>query len=255
MPYNIIVNLIFVLSVLGVIFMVLRRLPEAAQQHQEEASVNTVIETNHEALSDKGLPIKDISKLKQILKQIWFKVSQFLLEAKGLRHTPKINYNFQKIFTKNRDEVSSGAVKNEKYYIDLIKRNPKDYSFYDLLGQYYLNEQKLPDAINVYEYLVEHAPTQVMFWVRLGLASLYLKDWDKAQRAYTKALDLDPSHPSRFYNLALSLQGLHRYKEAVSALDKALELEPKNQKYFDLRFEMESKAKAVIPLENIHKSE
>lgn len=255
MPYNIIMNVTFLLSVLGVIFMVLRRLPEATELSREKAQEQPTLSDDHSVLSDKGLPVKESSKFKQLALKIWHKISQFLLEAKGLRHSPKIHYNFQKVFSKPQSDVKAVAVKNEKYYIDLIKRNPKDYSYYDMLGQYYLGEQKMTDAISVYEYLVDHVPTQVMFWVRLGLAALHLKEWEKAEHAYAKALDLDQSHPSRFYNLALALQGLGKYSEAVKALDKALELEPKNQKYFDLRFEMESKAKSAVPLENIHKSE
>ena len=75
----------------------------------------------------------------------------------------------------------------------------------------------------------------------------------KASEGYLKAIELDPSNPSRFYNLALSYQGMGEWKQAGSALRSALELEPQNQKYSDLLFVVDTKAKTSVPVENIHK--
>lgn len=255
MPYNTIMNITFVLSALGVILMVLRRLPEATAKVKAEKRVEIPTQTADSILEAKGLPAKAYSRSKNIAQVAWHKIWQFLLEAKGLKHTPIVNYNFQKILKNNKPDLNPPIVKNEKYYIDLIKRNPKDNSYYDMLGQYYLEEKKLEDALNVYDYLVNHAPTNALYWVRYGLTALHLQQYSIAEEAYKKAVNLDPSNPSRFYNLALSLQGQKKYSDAVKALDEALTLEPKNQKYADLRFEMESKAKTAIPLEKIHKKE
>ncbi len=247
-------NIVFVVSVLGVIFMVLRRLPEATSiQEQVKKQKEQHTEQTHSSLFSKGLPVRGYSETKQFFLLLWHRVSQFLLEAKGLKQTPKVQYNLQKAEPISNREVKPPLLKNEQYFIDLIKRNPKDYSYYDMLGQFYIDEKKMQDAISVYDYLVNHAPTEVIYWVRLGLAALYIHDYKKAENSYTKALSLDPSNPSRFYNLALSLQGQKKFAEAVIALNKALDLDPKNQKYFDLRFELESKAKNSVPLENIHR--
>jgi tetratricopeptide (TPR) repeat protein len=254
--YNIIVNIAFVGSVLAVIYMVLRRLPEATTMHHKVTQQQkAVVEQTHNSLFDKGLPVKAYSGTKKFFLLLWHRISQFLLEAKGLKQAPKVQYNFQKVAPGRKADVNPALVKSEQYFIDLIKRNPKDYTYYDMLGQFYIEEKKMTDAISVYDYLVNHAPTQVTYWVRLGLAALYIHDYAKAQMSYEKALKLDPSNPSRFYNLALALQGQKKYSEAVKALNSALELDHNNQKYFDLRFELESKAKTVVPLENIHKKE
>ncbi len=259
MPYNTIMNITFIVSIVGVILMVLRRLPEATVL-DKQAKINrqTTIESRANAgslLFAKGLPVKAYSKTKVLFKLIGHKIWQFLLEAKGLKQAPKISYNFQKVFSKIKSDATTPLVKDEKYYINLIKRNPKDDSYYDLLGQFYLEEKKMEDAQSVYEYLVSHAPTQTPYWVRLGLSSLFLKNFKKAEQAYQKAVNLDPTNPSRFYNLALAQQGLRKYTLAAASLQKALELEPKNQKYIDFHFEMESKAKVAVPLENIHKKQ
>ncbi|HMR55485.1 MAG TPA: tetratricopeptide repeat protein [Candidatus Doudnabacteria bacterium] len=248
-------NITFVLSILGVILMVLRHLPQATRDQKQikarKESASPTMAT--EALEAKGLPAQAYSRTLGVFKLIKHKIWQFVLEAKGLKQSPKISYQFQRIFNSVEGDGQQALIKNEKYYIDLIKRNPKDNTYYDMLGQYYLEHKKMNDAVSVYDYLVNHVPTEAIFWVRLGLASLYLQEYGRAEEAYTKAVKLDPTSPSRFYNLALAQQGLKKYSEAVISLTKALELEPKNSKYQDLRFEMESKAKSSIPLENIHK--
>ncbi len=255
MPYNIILNILFVLSALGLVLMVLKKLPEATSQAHTEKKQKDAKQTADEILGQKGLPAKAYSKTKAFAQVAGHKVWQFLLEAKGLKHAPKVNYNFQKVLKTVRPDVQPPIVKNEKYYINLIKRNPRDNSYYDMLGQFYLEEKKLNDALNVYDYLVNHAPTNALYWVRFGLTALHLHHYKKAEEAYRKAIDLDSSNPSRFYNLALALQGQKKYKEGAEALHQALALEPGNRKYADLAFELESKAKTAVPIEKIHKTE
>lgn len=248
-------NITFVLSAFGVILMVLRHLPQATREQKQLSAhkeANATLPSN-EALIAKGLPARAYSRSLGVLKLIKHKIWHFVLEAKGLKQSPKISYQFQRIFSTGPADTQPALIKNEKYYIDLIKRNPKDNSYYDMLGQYYIEQKKMHDAVSVYDYLVNHAPTEAIFWVRLGLASLYLQEYSRAEDAYSKAVNLDPTNPSRFYNLALAQQGLKKYSAAVQALDRALHLEPSNRKYQDLRFEMETKAKSTVPLENIHK--
>lgn len=248
-------NITFVLSAFGVILMVLRHLPQATREQKQTQArkIASAPTPSSEALLAKGLPARTYSRTLGILKLINHKIWHFVLEAKGLKQSPKISYQFQRIFHVGPSDTQPALIKNEKYYIDLIKRNPKDNSYYDMLGQYYIEQKKMHDAVSVYDYLVNHAPTEAIFWVRLGLASLYIQEYNRAEDAYMKAVKLDPSNPSRFYNLALAQQGLKKYSAAVEALDKALHLEPGNRKYQDLRFEMETKAKTTVPLENIHK--
>lgn len=255
MPYNLAANLILILSILGVIILVMRRLPQAVGEHKEEKLADTGPEVG-EVLAEKGLPTKAASRVRSLGKIVGHKVWQFALEAKGLKHAPKINYNFKRILKKDKDpETKPPIARNEDYYIELIKRHPKELVYYDQLGQFYLEARKYTDAANVYEYLTEHGPTNSSYFAKLGLAQLHDQEFAKSQEAYSQAVKLDPSHPNRFYNLALACQGQKMWRGAVRALDSALELDPENKKYADLRFEIESKGKTTVPVENIHKKE
>ena len=253
MPYNLLANLIFVASVLGIIILVFRRVPQAMQLGDE---VREEEPAPSELLSEKGLPAKAASKTKAFLKMIGHKVWQFALEAKGLKHEPKIKYNLKKIAGQEaQPEVKPPIARGEQYYIELIKRHPKDLSCYDQLGQFYIESRKYEDASNVYDYLCTHDPANGTYLARLGLSRLYMQEHKLASEAYEKAVEIDASHPSRYYNLALSYQGQRKWKKAVMALRKALELDTENNKYKDLLFELESKAKITVPVENITKKE
>lgn len=256
MPYNTLVNIIFVISAVGAIILVLRRLPEATGHVQQEKKQAELEEVPKQELREKGLPVQSFPKVKIWSQTLWHKVWQFLLEAKGLKQAPKISYGVKKILNANQTkELKTPIIKDEKYYIDLIKRNPKDLSYYDLLGDYYFDNNFYKDAANVYEYLTEQIPTKPEYWAKLGLAHLYMESFAKAEAGYQKALELDPTNPSRFYNLSLAYRGQSNYRAAVETLEKALDLEPANQKYSDLLFEMRTKAKQAVPVENIHKTQ
>lgn len=249
MPYNLVANLILIVSILAVFILVVRKLPQAVDEHTEEKLADNSGQAG-EALAEKGLPTKTASRVKAGLKVVWHKIWQFMLEAKGLKHAPKINYNFKKILKKDQEaETKKPIARGEDYYIKLIKRHPKDLGAYDQLGQFYLEARKYTDAANVYDYLAEHGPTNSSYFAKLGLAQLHEQEFAKSEAAYKQAIKLDPSHPNRFYNLALTLQGQKKWKEAVQALDAALELDSGNRKYADLRFELESKAKTSVRVE------
>jgi tetratricopeptide (TPR) repeat protein len=253
MPYNLVANLILIISILGVIIMVVRRLPQAIGENEEDRQASDSGQSV-EILAEKGLPTKTASRFKSMLQLVWYKIWHFMLEAKGLKHAPKISYNFKRILKKDQEaEVKPPIARGEDYYIKLIKRHPKELVYYDQLGQFYLEARKYNDAANVYDYLTEHATTNSSYFAKLGLAQLHDQEFAKSEEAYEQAVKLDPSHPNRFYNLALALQGQKKWKQAVKALDSALELDSGNQKYADLRFELETKAKSNI--ERIRKKE
>ncbi|MEZ4180220.1 MAG: tetratricopeptide repeat protein [Candidatus Doudnabacteria bacterium] len=258
LPYQTLVNIIFILSVVGAIVLVLRRLPEATSSQSHDASGNKnlgqsknisgAIAANKVELLNKGLPLQSLSKLKLILAKQWHWFSQFLLEAKGLKHSPKINYGVKKIASQDQlkaDDKPAVVIQDEQYYIDLIKRNPKDKTYYDLLGNFYFENKKFTDAANVYEYLTEHSPTKSEFWAKLGFANLYLQKFPPAIQAYKKSLELDPSFPGRYYNLALAYRGQEEWQLAFEAIKQAVELEANNQKYNDLMFELKTKVSSL----------
>ncbi len=244
LAFNLIFNLVFILSVLGLVVWFLRKLPEATA-NVETKNVSSNIAVSHsldKTLRSKGLPFISFSKTKNFFVVIFHKLTQFLLEAKGLKPGPKVRYNFKKILgTEKEQDKFAILVKDEGYYIQQIRKNPKNFVNYDLLGQYYIKEKKFDEAVPLYEYLTNHAPTEVSYWARLGLVSLHVKDFSKSVSSYQRAVDLDNSNPGRFFNLALAQSGLGEFASAINSISTALSLDPNNKKYQDYKFELESK--------------
>jgi tetratricopeptide (TPR) repeat protein len=216
-------------AILGIIILILRRVAQATGV----ASISDFDETRPEThLRDKGVPAAALSKSRKMatigMKKAW----RFILEAKGLSQSPKVNYKINKFLKRTDPEESPApAALDENYYIDQIKRFPKDWQHYNNLGQFYLDIKNYKDALGVYEYLTKQDSLSGDFWARLGYIKICMSDFAGAAKSYEKSVGLDESHPNRYYNLGLSYVETGEIKKARSALKKAIELEPENSKY------------------------
>jgi tetratricopeptide (TPR) repeat protein len=235
LSYQILPNIIFIFSVLGILLIILKHLPEAAVRAEEQAKQPPA----HHRLLEMGLPAQAISKIRVTvifsLKKIW----NFLLEAKDLKPHAHTGYKIKKLFG-NRlpgfkkplpQPQTFHEVKNEQYYLDNIKMQPKNLSHYDALGKFYITQENLNDAKDIYNYCVNHEPANPDYQARLAFCFYQQKDFDKAAEHYQKSIALDSTQPNRYYNLGLALKAAGKPAEANLAIHKALELEPENPKY------------------------
>jgi tetratricopeptide (TPR) repeat protein len=240
LSYQIVPNLIFLFAVLGILLIILRRLPEAASQEQ-----NQVVEPSADKkLLAKGVPAQAFSKIRGFcefwIKKIW----NFALEAKDLRPHEASGYKMKKIFggklptlpgfkKSPTQPITTHEVRDEKYYLEMIKLQPRNLANYDALGKFYTEQENFPDARDIYLYLVNHESYNPEYHSRLAHCYYKTKAFDKAAAEYQKSLSLDSTQPNRYYNLGLSLQAAGDSKEAAKAISKALELEPTNPKYIE----------------------
>ncbi|HYV33525.1 MAG TPA: tetratricopeptide repeat protein, partial [Candidatus Limnocylindria bacterium] len=236
MAYQIIPNIIFIFSVLGILLIILKHLPEAAktqdvQPGQQDPELRLI---------QKGLPAQAISRAKVVATETTQKVWNFILEAKDLKPQATTGYKIKKIFSAKMPVLSKPGtsaphtlheIKNEQYLLDSIKAQPKNLNNYDLLGKFYLEKENVTDAKDIFLYLVNHQPANPEFQARLGYCYYQTKNYVQAAEAYRKSLALDSTQPNRYYNLSLSLQALGKKTDATQALKKALELEPQNPKF------------------------
>jgi tetratricopeptide (TPR) repeat protein len=230
------------ISILGIFILVLRRLPQATDLEKKDSAAQ---ERPRLLLLAKGLPAQAVSRGRAIGTVIGKKVWQFMLEAKGLKQAPAVNYKIKKMLKKG--EVKNEAViipptpvsgHDEQFYLDQIKKFPKDLTQYDNLGQFYIDQKNYSEAKDLYDYLTKHDPASSDYYAKLGYSQLHLRQFDSAVVSYTKSLELDSSHPNRYYNLALALRAENDYGAAAEALEKALALEPNNAKYRQLLAEV-----------------
>jgi tetratricopeptide (TPR) repeat protein len=239
LSYQIIPNIIFIFSVVGVLLLVLRRLPEAGSiiERQPEKS------TAHEKLLAKGLPAEAFSKISTFVKFWISKIWNFVLEAKDLKPHAAAGYRMQKMFNGKLpgfkqqlavQPITTHEVKSEQYFLDMIKLQPKNLANYDLLGKFYLEQSNFSDAGDIFEYLANHEPGNPEFQARLGYCLYQQKQFGKAAEHYQKSLALDSTQPNRYYNLGLSQEGAGDLDQAVKNFEMAISLEPTVKYYISL---------------------
>ena len=238
MSYQIFPNVILILSVLAILLLILRRLPEAGDLVEQTPASAGV----HQKLLAKGLPAEAFSKVPTFFKFWTKKIWNFVLEAKDLKPHSAAGYRMQKIFNGRLPGFKAQAakpampaeVKDEQYFLDLIKSDPKNLFNYDLLGRFYQEQASFADARDIYEYLASHEPGNAEFQARLGFCFYQEKQFDKAAERYAKSLALDSTQPNRYYNLGLSLEGAGNLEEAVKNFETAVSLEPTVKYYISL---------------------
>lgn len=250
LSYQILPNIIFLVSIAGIVLIVLRRLPEANAHVDKPAG-----EEAQEKLIQKGLPARGFSKISVALKLYIKKIWNFALEAKDLKPHANVGYKMKKIFggklPSSRPEIvrpqTTHEVKTESYYLENIKLQPKNLSHYDALGKFYLEQEALSDARDIYQYLVNHEPSNPEFHARLAFCFFKEKNYAKASEHYGKSVALDSTQPNRYYNLGLSQEMDGQAEEAIKSLEQAIALEP-SEKYY------KALAQAYGKLDNDHKA-
>lgn len=244
MSYQLLPNLIFFFCILGIIVLILRRLPEAQNLDTHELKKDA---PEHK-LRFKGIPTQSFSRLKAFFKFWLHKIWSSALEAKDLRPQQPSVYRIKKLFNFKiqSPKVSAeivrpqapadfdGSVKDEELeLLDQIKLEPKNYQLYDDLGRMYIKKHQYQDAKDLYLYLVGHQAGNSHFHARLAGAAFHLKDYALSARHFERSLALDKMHPNRYYNLGLALECQEKWRAAAEAFKKAVQMDPENKKYSD----------------------
>ncbi len=238
MFYQTLPNIILVLSILGIILLILRRLPEVAKITEDPK--NELVSADKKLL-EKGLPTQAVwvlrSRVIHFSKRAW----NFILEAKDLKHHSFAGYRIKKLFREKTSHANLTAngqpqpiqspKKTEKELLEQIKQDHKNLSHYDALGKFYLERQSYQDARDIYLYLVNHQSTNADFYARLASCYFKLRQYSQAADSYSKSVSLDSTQPNRYYNLGLALEAEGKLPESHEAFDQAAKLEPANEKY------------------------
>lgn len=251
MGFEALSNIVLLLAIFGIIVIVLRHLPDAVRLTRENAE-NEVKGT----LSQKGVEAKEPSKLRTFIhswrKRMWF----YLLEAKGVRPGNKVGYRLKKMLKRKGPIVEQKPIipppvvvkqpeeaKNEKYYLDKIKHEPKNLEHYKGLGTFYLDSRSFEEARDVFSYLASHLPADATVHGKLAYANFHLKDYAQAIESYEKSVRLDSTQPNRYYNLSLAYEASGNFEKAMKTLKKAVEIEPTNSKYIETLRRMQIRPK------------
>jgi tetratricopeptide (TPR) repeat protein len=115
--------------------------------------------------------------------------------------------------------------KAEQVLQSMLKDDPGNEAALEQLTQLLLDENKTDEAISLLEGMTAHSDSATLFDL-LGDAYTQGHDFDKAEAAYRKAVDLDPSELSHLRGLAQTLFSEEKYQDALAAYQKLVDLMP-----------------------------
>ena len=122
----------------------------------------------------------------------------------------------------------SKEVKGEKEKVKETSLVDPDYNRKKLFkkGINFMADEKLEDAIDVFQQALRIDPGSVETLMKLGYARFHLDDHSEALRVYDRILDIDVTNPE-----AWNLKGLVHYEQkkfakALDAVEKAIESDP-----------------------------
>ncbi|GAC1366341.1 MAG: hypothetical protein NVSMB3_15070 [Acidobacteriaceae bacterium] len=85
---------------------------------------------------------------------------------------------------------------------------------------------KLPEAIAMYEAILEIRPTHAPALINLGTIHYNARSFGLAERLYRRATEADPEYALAFFDLGNVLDEMKRLTEATTAYQRAVELVP-----------------------------
>lgn len=115
--------------------------------------------------------------------------------------------------------------KAEQVLRGILKTDPENEQAVEQLTQLLMDEGKSAEAVALLEGITEHSPTPVLLDL-LGDAYTQSHDLEKAEKAYRKAADMDPSEPSHQRGLGQTLLAEEKYPEALKVYQKLSDLMP-----------------------------
>ena len=115
--------------------------------------------------------------------------------------------------------------KAEQVLRAMLKNDPDNDAAMEQLTQLLLDENKSDEAIKLLESATAHSPSPVLYDL-LGDAYTQTKDYNKAEEAYRKAVDLDPSELSHLRGLGQTLLSEEKYPEALTVYQKLADVMP-----------------------------
>ena len=115
--------------------------------------------------------------------------------------------------------------KSEQVLRGILKTDPDNEQAVEQLTQLLMDEGKSEEAVALLEGITERSPTPVLLDL-LGDAYTQAHDLAKAEAAYRKAADMDPSELSHERGLGQTLLAEEKYSEALKVYQKLSDLMP-----------------------------
>jgi tetratricopeptide (TPR) repeat protein len=111
----------------------------------------------------------------------------------------------------------------------LIKRYPKAFDVWNILGAAYKGLNRVDEALNAFRKVTELNPTYADGFNNLGVALKDQGKLDEAVEAYNKALSINSFDAELYSNLANALNDQSKLDEALLMIEKSIALDAENE--------------------------
>src|SRR6266566_3090663 len=115
--------------------------------------------------------------------------------------------------------------KAEQVLKSILKNDPENEPAVEQLTQLLMDQGKSPEAVTLLEGITAHSPSPVLLDL-LGDAHTQAHNLEKAEKAYRKAVELDPSEVSHQRGLGQTLLAEEKYSEALKVYEKLADVMP-----------------------------
>ena len=140
-----------------------------------------------------------------------------------------VDYNRKKLFKKGvnlmADEKLEEAI---EVFEQALRIDPDNVETLMKLGYARFHLDEYPEALKVYDKILEIDVTNPEAWNLKGLVHYEQKNYAKALDAVQKAIETDPTYGMAWYNQACFLSLLNQVPEALEALKRSIEIDVKN---------------------------
>ncbi len=123
---------------------------------------------------------------------------------------------------------------------DIVKKDPKNLSAYEELGNLYFDTGQPKESIEAYTQYLAIKPENANVRTDMGIMYRALGDFDRAIEEFKKAAQSDPKHLNSRYNIGIVL--LHDkqdVKGAIKAWEEYLKVDPNSERASRLRAQIE----------------
>lgn len=115
----------------------------------------------------------------------------------------------------------------ETQMLETLRVAPGDYKTRNNLAGLYHKTGRMDAALAEMKTITRERPRYSAAWQNLGLLCIGKRDWEEAETAFRKVIELNQENAIAHFNLARVLRELGREKEAEKELEIALELDPR----------------------------
>ncbi|HTS13330.1 MAG TPA: tetratricopeptide repeat protein [Candidatus Limnocylindrales bacterium] len=115
---------------------------------------------------------------------------------------------------------------SKESYEQMLRADPTSWRVHEVLGESYLEADRLDDAISEYERAVAAKPTEPGIHEELGDAYWKKGELDKAEKSFQDELDLDPEGRSAMYKLAVVSLEHSEPERARTLLSRVIQVAP-----------------------------